>query len=233
MNSDADKQASPFAFWPAAFRFSSVKLLIALIIYIGAAPFVDQFHRGQLISSLCITAVMITATMAMGNRRWTLIVAIFLVIPTLLARWSVHVWPEAIPPEIFSVSGMLFAGFVVGNILWFILRAPEVDSEVLCAGVSGYLLIGLFWAFAYTLVGAVNTNAFWFQIKPDSLRPMQSFTAIYFSYITLSSVGYGDIAPVSPAARMLAMMEAMTGLFYVTVMIARLVALYSTRERRR
>ena len=57
---------------------------------------------------------------------------------------------------------------------------------------------------------------------------MSGFTGFYFSFVTLSTVGYGDITPVSRIARMLAAMEAMTGLLYVAVLIARLVSLYST-----
>jgi ion channel len=59
-------------------------------------------------------------------------------------------------------------------------------------------------------------------------QTMAGFDAFYFSFITLSTVGYGDITPVSRIARWLAAMEAMTGLLYVTVLIARLVSLYST-----
>jgi hypothetical protein len=57
---------------------------------------------------------------------------------------------------------------------------------------------------------------------------MEGFNAFYFSFITLSTVGFGDITPVSKVARTLAAMEAITGLFYVAVLISRLVALYST-----
>jgi hypothetical protein len=60
---------------------------------------------------------------------------------------------------------------------------------------------------------------------------MNGFTGFYFSFITLSTVGYGDITPVSRAARWLAAMEAMTGLLYVAVLIARLVSLYSSAKR--
>ena len=60
---------------------------------------------------------------------------------------------------------------------------------------------------------------------------MDGFTGFNFSFITLSTVGYGDIAPVSRAARWLAAMEAMTGLLYIAVLIARLVSLYSSAKR--
>jgi len=229
-NPRRDVPAHPNARWAAAFQFSPVKMLIALILYICSAPLVDQIPHGPIISSLLMTAVLITATLAMGSRRWTLAVAVFLVIPALAARWAAHLRPDLIPPEVFSTIGILFVGFVAANILLFILRAPEVGADVLCAGISGYLLLGLLWAFAYTLVWKLSPDAFAFEPRPGASHAMQGFTATYFSYITLCSVGYGDIVPVSPMARMLAMMEAMTGTFYVAVMIARLVALHSSRK---
>jgi hypothetical protein len=215
--------------WRPALRFSSSKLLVMLLLYIFTAPFVDQLREGALITSLLMTAVLIIATLSVGSRRWTLMVAVFLVVPTLVARWSVHVRGEPIPPEVFSISGMLFIGFVALNIVHFTIRAPEVGSEVLYAGITGYLLIGIFWAFAYRLVDAATSGAYSFNGPPTVPHSMQGFNAIYFSYTTLCTLGYGDIAPVSPAARMTAIMEAMTGTLYVTVMIARLVALHTSR----
>jgi hypothetical protein len=218
--------------WAHLFRFSPVKLLIALVLYICSAPVVDELHHGPIISSLLMTAVLITATLTMGSRRWTLLVAVVLVIPALAARWAFHIRPDLVPTEVFSVAGILFVGFVTANILYFILHVPEVGSDVLCAGISGYLLLGVLWAFAYTLVFKLSPDAFEFTARTSSAHEMQGFTADYFSYITLCSVGYGDIVPVSPVARMLAMVEAMTGTFYVAVMIARLVALHSSRKHR-
>lgn len=216
---------------PAVFRFSTVKLLIALILSICSAPFLDEYKHGPVITSLLLTAVLITATLAMGNRRWTLLIATLLVIPALAARWSNHLMPQLVPPEIFSAIGILFVAFVVANVFIFILRAPEVGTDVLCAAISGYLLLGLLWALAYTLVARVNPNAFAFAARGAAMPgKMQGFTATYFSYITLSSVGYGDIVPVSPIARMFSMMEAMTGTFYVAILIARLVAMHSPRK---
>ncbi|MEO8429729.1 MAG: potassium channel family protein [Verrucomicrobiota bacterium] len=68
-----------------------------------------------------------------------------------------------------------------------------------------------------------------FMAGPVSSHTMKGFTGLYFSFITLSTVGYGDIVPISGMARMLAMMEAMAGTFYVAILISRLVAVYSSR----
>jgi len=113
------------------------------------------------------------------------------------------------------------------NLLRFVLRASSVNTEVLCASISAYLLLGLMWTMAYWLVDQLTPGgAFSFNTNAGT-RSMNGFTGFYFSFITLSTVGYGDITPVSRIARRLAAMEAMTGLLYVAVLIASLVSLYS------
>jgi hypothetical protein len=81
-------------------------------------------------------------------------------------------------------------------------------------------------------VAAISPTAFAFNTTTGAKESMHGFNAFYFSFVTLSTVGYGDITPVSKVARMLAAMEAMTGLLYVAVLIARLVALYSSPKSR-
>src|SRR6266480_3728242 len=75
--------------------------------------------------------------------------------------------------------------------------------------------------------GSVNSGSLAFNMNAGK-HSIRGFNAFYFSFITLSTVGYGDITPVSKVARMLSAMEAMTGLLYLAVLIARLVALYSS-----
>ena len=94
--------------------------------------------------------------------------------------------------------------------------------------ISAYLMLGLIWPMAYWLVDQLTPGAFAFNATTGTKESMEGFNAFYFSFVTLSTVGYGDITPVSKVARMLAAMEAMTGLLYVAVLIARLVGLYST-----
>jgi hypothetical protein len=98
---------------------------------------------------------------------------------------------------------------------------------VLCASISAYLMLGLMWTMAYWLVDQLTPGgAFSFNTNAGP-RSINGFNGFYFSFITLSTVGFGDITPVSKMARWLAAMEAMTGLLYVAVLIARLVSLYS------
>ena len=171
--------------------------------------------------------MLISAVFAVASRRSTLIIALLLAIPALVGRWINYFQPELVPPAIFLTAGLALIAFVVANLLRFVLRAPSVNGDVLCASISAYLMLGLLWTLAYWLVDQWNQEAFSFSTTNGTKETMAGFNAFYFSFITLSTVGYGDITPVSKVARMLAATEAMTGLLYVAVLISRLVSLYS------
>jgi Ion channel len=212
-------------------RFSAIEFFVVLVLWLMSSPFVWPLAYGQLIESVLATLVLLSAVLAVGGRRRTLIAAILLVIPALVAKWLHHWRPDLVPPEIFSAAGIVFVGFVAVHLLRFVLRATRVDTEVLCAGVSIYLLAGVLWAFAYILVAQVFPGAFVFTVGPASGRVMHGLEAMYFSFVTLSTLGYGDVIPTSNVTRMLATAEATTGMFYMTVLIARLVSLYSWETR--
>jgi hypothetical protein len=208
-------------------RFSTVQLLIALAILLICAPFVEELEGGHLILSVLFSLVLIAAVFAVADRKRTLVIALVLAVPAITARWINHFRPDLIHPAVFLVCALLLLAFVIGHLLHFILRAPVVTVEVLCASIAAYLMLGLMWTVAYWLVDQLNPGgAFSFNTNGGA-QSMNGFTGFYFSFITLSTVGYGDITPVSRVARLLAAMEAMTGLLYVAVLIARLVSLYS------
>ena len=209
-------------------RFSTVQLLIALGLFFIWAPFVEEIEGGDLIVSGLFSLVLLAGVIAVANRKRVLVIAIVLAIPAIVGRWINHFRPDLIPPAVFLVAGFILIAFVVGNLLRFVLRAPSVNTEVLCASISAYLMLGLMWTMAYWLVDQLTPGgAFSFNTKAGP-RSINGFNGFYFSFITLSTVGFGDITPVSRMARWLAAMEAMTGLLYVAVLIARLVSMYST-----
>ena len=168
---------------------------------------------------------MCTGLIASGSCRR---LAFALVSVALAATWLNQIWPQKCPALTFILPAIAFLEVVIASLLGFILRAKRVDANVLCAGISVYLILGLLWGLAYTLMAEVNPNAFAFNPHPGAAATMSGFTAIYFSFTTLATLGYGDITPAADAARMLAMLEAMTGTLFVGVMIARLVSLYSS-----
>src|SRR6478736_3941033 len=208
-------------------RFSTVQLLIALALFFIWAPFVEEIEGGELIVSGLFSLVLLAGVVAVANRKRVLVIAIVLAIPAIVGRWINHFRPDLIPPAVFLVSALILIAFVVGNLLRFVFRAPSVNAEVLCASISAYLMLGLMWTMAYWLVDQLTPGGAFSYNTNAGTRSMNGFTGFYFSFITLSTVGYGDITPVSRIARWLAAMEAMTGLLYVAVLISRLVSLYS------
>jgi hypothetical protein len=209
-------------------RFTTVQLLVALGLLFVAFPFVEEVKGGNVIVSVLFSLVLLSAVLAVAERKRVLVVAIVLAIPAIGGRWINHLRPDLFPPFVFLSAGLILVGFVVANLLRFVLRAPSVNVEVLCASIAAYLMLGLMWTIAYWLVDQLTPGgAFSFNTNTGK-QSMNGFNAFYFSFITLSTVGYGDITPLSRIARWLAALEAMTGLLYVAVLIARLVALYST-----
>ena len=205
-------------------RISVVGFLAALVLLLVASPFVRGLKTGQFYESLLFTLVMCTGLIASGSCRR---LAFALVSVALAATWLNQFWPQECPALTFILPAVAFLLVVTASLLRFILRAKQVDANVLCAGISVYLIFGLLWGLAYTLVGQMNPNAFSHNNSSGTAITVSGFTAIYFSFMTLMTVGYGDITPVADVARMLAMLEAMTGTLFVGVMIARLVSLYS------
>jgi hypothetical protein len=203
-------------------RFSSIELLIAIAVFFVSMPFIEPLRVGPLIESILFTVVLASGVLAIADRRRVGVVGGALALAALTGRWMHHFRPDLMPPELFLIAGILFVLFVIISLLRFVLKASAVDAEVLCASISAYLLLGLLWTLAYWLVAELIPNAFAFSGADKSL---EGFNGFYFSFITMSTVGYGDITPVAKVARMLAAMEAITGLLYVAVLIARLVAL--------
>lgn len=210
-------------------RFSAAQFLVSLVLLFVVTPFVGGLPFGDMIESALLTLVLLSGVMAVGKRRHTLIVATVLVVPAVVLKWLNHLHPEVFHYHGFMMCGLVFVIYVSFELLWFVLRAPRVNSEVLCAGLSNYLLLGLIWSFAYLLVDRLLPGSFSFNNLSANATGMTGFDSLYFSFVTLSTVGYGDIVPVSRAARVLAVMESLAGTLFVAVFIARLVALYTSQ----
>lgn len=208
-------------------RFPSGMLLGALVLLIVAAPFLDDVPSVAWVEPVLMTLILISAVLAVGARRQTLLALCTLAIPALIGRWVNHYRPDLMPLEVFLIAGILFMVLVLALLLRFILLTSRVDSEVLCVGIVIFLMLGLVWALAYGALARASADSFAFNSAAPGNR-MDSFNSLYFSFGTLSTVGFGDIVPVSRVARMLAVMEATTGMMYLAIVIARLVSLYSS-----
>lgn len=209
-------------------RHSVAWFLGAVIALIVTSPFLEMAKDWRIVEPAILTVVLLSAVVAVGGRHGTLILAGSLVAPVLVARWLSHLEVHSIFYPLFILTFLIFLGFLVFQFLRFIMRSPRVNSEVLCAAISTYLLLALLWGAAYALVARLDPGSF-VGVAPAN-QPLHGFDSVYFSIITLTTIGYGDISPASGPARMLAMLEAVTGTMYMAVMVARLVAVYSSEE---
>lgn len=201
--------------------------LAALLFAFVSAPFDEQFSNGDLVESIRLVVVLLAALFPVSRHRGLLALGVVLACLALAGKIVNHYDPDLAPPVVYLLPGIAYLLLLLAQVLRFIARAARVDAEVLCAAVASYLLIGLLWAMAYILTAQSTPDAFAFSAGPEAAKTMKGFTAVYYSMITLCTVGYGDIVPVSPVARMLAMTESIAGTLFMAILIARLVSLYS------
>ncbi len=220
------KPTSKFPIRAGLLQHSAAWFLVALVLMFVTTPFIEELPNGRIIEAALLTVVLGSAVLAVGGRRQTLIIASLLMTPVVAARWLHHFQLGEGTYTFHIAAFVVFMVFVVFQFLAFILRSPRVSSEVLCAAVATYLLLGMLWAAAYAFVARMNPAAF--SGVAAGNQPLHGFDALYFSISTLTTVGYGDIAPVSGPARLLAVMEMVTGTMYMAVLVARLVSGYSS-----
>ena len=130
-------------------------------------------------------------------------------------------WLVPVPPLLVRGTGLLALLLLLAVVLFQTLRGGPITVHRIQGGVAAYPLIGVAWAHAYSLVALLRPGAFSGAVSAaDGARAF-----LYFSFVTLTTVGYGDVLPVHPAARSLALLEAVTGPLYLAILLARLVSL--------
>lgn len=214
---------------PGLRKHSVALFLVTMVVFMVCAPAFESLAWGDFVLSAALSFMMLSGVLAVGASRRKLVLGLLLVIPALVIRWLGHTQSNPMPPLLFLVGALVFLTYVMSHLIEFIIKAPMVNTEVLCAGVVVYLIIGFLWTLGYTALAEIQPGAFVFTAGGDGPHTMKGVTAFYYSFITLNTVGYGDIVPVSPVARMMAVMESTTGLFYMALMVARLVSLYSSQ----
>lgn len=136
---------------------------------------------------------------------------------------------ETLASRIFSVATncifTLFLSLAIFFLIRQILLSSTVNHDTLLGGISIYLLMGILWFIIYRIILKLDPNAF--SIKLDD----SSFQLMYFSFTTLTTLGYGDISPVNKIAMGFANIEALIGQLYPAIFIARLVSLYDSNPK--
>jgi hypothetical protein len=127
---------------------------------------------------------------------------------------------------------IVFLVFTLVSLLRAILRYERVTHDTIYGALNVYLLMALGWSMAYLLLVTLQPHAF-AAAAGRPTRVLSWFDCQYYSFVTLTTLGYGDIVPMTAQARSLSMIEAMSGTMYVAILIARLVGIHSGRRSER
>ncbi len=204
-------------------------LLIALVAFVTLVPVLGDVGLGGMIFWIFYSTILLSAAYAVSESRGYFILALVLAGPALVLGWVNNFLESPWLEFVSSILTVLFLFLVAMLILSHVLRTERVSREKIFAALSVYLLLGVIWTFLFLFVGFLVPGSFRFG-QEETLGKAEM---VYYSFVTLTTLGYGDIVPISPSARALATLEALTGQLYLTVLVARLVGLHITHSSRR
>ena len=232
--------ASPKALYEQLQEWSNVDfkypaLLAVLVLFVVLQPLLlGLFKQAYFFDvMLAMATIGVGFTLLSGaNRRW---MAIGLGVPAVFLSLSSHAigptWQTA-----FSLMGHLFglcflSTAVVILIIHVMLGMTSLFNKIL-GSICGYLVLGI--AVAYSMLDEINPDAFNFNVSLAADIENHSFRMnlfIYYSFVTLTTLGYGDVTPIDSTARVLSWVEAVLGQFYIAILVAGLVSQLSTEYR--
>jgi hypothetical protein len=197
-------------------------LLVSLMLLFFVYPFVHEKVTGFLIFDIIFLVIFLSGIYAISDDRKPFTIALFLCSVAFGARLFGY-FVESTSLHAISLSFfLLFFILMELSILTHILKVEKVTTDTVLGAICAYLLIGMIWAMMFLLIEIHQPGSF---NIGGTLTEEMGASFIYYSFVTLTTLGYGDIAPLSAPARALSSLEAVTGQVYIAVLIARLVAL--------
>lgn len=202
-------------------------LLAMLLLFLWTAPFVERGQRAlgyRLITMalLCIIVLCLRATIASKNmfRICVLIVGVALLFDII----GKNIQETELSLILIFISASIYAIFLAATIIILMrnmFKSHRITPDIIVGGICIYLIIGILWTIFFTLLVDVDADA----VVHKGVQSLY-----YFSFTTLTTLGYGDIVPASALARVLTTMEAIAGQIYLTIFVARLVGLHIAYE---
>jgi len=206
-----------------------VFLLATLLFMMAVAPFLEGLSRLHTFFNIFLSAVLLSAVYALSQKIRHFVAAVVLAIPMLLSIWfDYFVRSDAL--FLFGrVCGILFLAFTIFHILRHIFQQQDITRDTIAGAAAVYLLFALMWAFIYIVLERLEPGSF-ATSSAQSLEGRNIF--LYFSAVTITTLGYGDITPVTYIARSMAILEAVIGQLYLVVLVSWLVGMYVSKKSR-
>ncbi|MGD9581684.1 MAG: potassium channel family protein [Vampirovibrionia bacterium] len=201
-------------------------LLFSLILMIFLMPVSDASGE-SLISTIVMSVILIGSIYSIIQNKKFLYTSIVLVVASLVINWLQELWPHNSILHWMFLIQPIFLLYVTVLIVINMIKAENITADIILGSMCGYLLVGVTWGLFFEFLIIIEPNSF--SIPIEYITDSDLY---YLSFTTISTLGYGDITPKSSLAKAFCVLEAIIGLFYVSTLVARLVALQITKPRR-
>ena len=208
-------------------RYKMFNFMVSIIILLVLSSILEGHKYGFLVLNTASTIVIILGIYAAGKNKRNIIILIILSLPWFLSEWIFTRSSETI------FVSILFFFFVIGTMIDHILHTDDVTADTLYEAVCVFLMLGLLWASFYNYLEYISPGIIFVENNIDLVKNLTANKIIYFSYTTLTTLGYGDITPVTPIGRIVSVLEAIFGQLFLAFLVARLVAIYTAKALRK
>ena len=197
---------------------NSLALLVSLLLLITVFPYFEKTEVGSTILVVIFTAVLLSGIYAVSYDVRYVAVGLLLAIPTFILGWSNAFTPKMATELAWMAFMIVFLVYTLAVALRHIFSADSISTDEIYGAISVYVMIGLAFGITYHLLETFVPGSFKFNAGPDTMSSL-----IYFSFATISTVGFGDITPLSAVARSISIIEMIIGATYVAVLIGTLI----------
>ncbi len=181
--------------------------------------------------AFCLLLLMAVRNVGRSLRTFTII----LTLPALIGQWTLRLIDSPPHQAVVMLSSTTILAYLTLLILFNVLRDPAITSDTIVGAVCAYFMLAVTWGTAYAILEwgwpgsfAISPNLAAAANWTPPTRPLVPLLQ-YFSFTTISTLGFGDVSPLSPGARALTVFEGLIGQFYLAVLVARLVGIHSAR----
>jgi hypothetical protein len=210
-------------FWSAESGLTG--LLIFILAYLFVVCALGDFGFGDMLADTFFSFVIVTGVIATFRQHWLGILATILAVAGLVLTWQQEIHPLQSLALIDAIIRLLFLAFLLAVLIVQVFGAGPVTAHRIRGAIIVYLLLGGLWALLYQIAALTIPHAFHLPAGLADSTALPQRVLTYFSFVTLTTTGFGDITPTHSLTRTLAMFEALAGQLYLVITLARLVSL--------
>jgi Ca2+/Na+ antiporter len=209
------------------FKERFLGLLIFIIAMLIVGPLFEEFVKIRILMDILWSAIFVSAIYAVSQKKHHILIGVMLALPMLASVWAKYFVQYKALIAVGSLCGAAFFLFAIIQMLIFIYSHKEVTRDLIIGAAVVYLFMALMWTFIFVAVETLHPGSF---NIPEGQNIEASRQFVYYSFVTLTTLGYGDITPATSMARSLCILEAVIGQLYLVVQVAWLVGVHVSQS---